>query len=124
MNKFTILLISILTFSACSKEEVSPRNYPRVETTNVTDVTSSGMVFQGNIFFASVEIMDHGFIWTDTGFPTITNGNKISLGSRDGLGSFETSVAGSLQPGKTYSMRAYAKSENYVVYGKIIEFEI
>jgi hypothetical protein len=123
MNKFTISLIALLLCSACSEEEITSRNYPRVDTEDVTDITTTGMIFHGKIFFSSVEILDYGFIWTDTGFPTVTNGNKISLGPRNDVGLFEIAAVESLQSGKMYSVRAYAQSANFIVYGRIVEFE-
>jgi len=108
--------------SSCTEEEVTTRKYARVSTEEITEITSSGMIFHGKLFFSSGDIMDHGFVWTDTGFPTLTNGNKISLGAKSDLGEFESSVTGTLQQGKLYSVRAYVQSSTYTMYGKILEF--
>lgn len=118
-----IILILTVTVLGCTEEEVTSRDYPRVDTKEVTSVTESSAVFSGEIFFSTSEILDHGFIWTDTGFPTYENGNKISLGLKSGPGLFEATVAVNMQPGKIYSVRAFAQSAKYTVYGKTIEIQ-
>src|SRR3989337_3702794 len=123
MRKYIMLLLSLIILSSCTEEEVTARKYPRVSTDEVTDLTISSMVFHGNLYFSSVEIMDHGFVWTGTGFPTITNGNKISMGATNKLGSFESTASGTLIDGKTYLARAYVQSADYIVYGELLEFE-
>ncbi len=124
MKRIIVFIISVTLFTNCTKEEITPRDYPRVNTEAITEVTANSMKFRGDIFYTSVEIIDHGFIWTDTGFPDFKNGNKISLGPKTGVGKFETAVTNAtLQTDKIYSCRAYAQSKDFVVYGKIIEFK-
>jgi hypothetical protein len=124
MKRIIAFIISVSLLTNCTEEEITARNYPRVATEGITEVTGNSMKFNGNIFYASVEIIDHGFIWTDVGFPELKNGTKISLGAKSGPGEFETTITNAtLQEGKVYSCRAYAQSAGYVVYGKIIEFK-
>jgi hypothetical protein len=119
-----IILFLILAISSCTEEEVTSRDYPRVDTNEISDITATTAVFRGEIFFSSSEILDHGFIWTDTGFPTLENGNKVSLGLKNGPGLFEITASVNFQAGKMYSVRAYAQSANYKVYGKTIQIEM
>jgi IPT/TIG domain len=121
MKNNAIIILLLLSLS-CSKEEITNRPYPRVTTVGISDINSSGVTFHGEIFFSSVEIIDHGFIFTDNGFPSLTNGDKVSLGPTSGAGNFDMNVQWDLVPGRTYSVTAYATSTGHAVYGKYIEF--
>lgn len=118
----SIIALLFLSSVACTEEQLTTREYPRVQTLDITPTTSASLHLKGEIFFSSVQILDHGFVWTDSGFPTITNGTKWSLGPREGTGIFEVTAATALKSGKTYSARAYAQSAEYIVYGEIFEF--
>lgn len=118
------LIVFVLLFAACTKEEITARVYPRVMTREVANLGTGAATFKGEITFTSTKVIDHGFLWTIVGFPTLTNTNceKQSLGAKDLAGKFEYTVSQGLQVGKTYSMCAYAKSDQYVVYGKTFMF--
>src|SRR6185295_17492892 len=102
---------------SCTKETITPREYPRGFTRPVSNISSNGVVFQGEIFFTSVEVTDYGFVWSNSWFPTINNSEKISLGSTTVPISFETTINRGLESGKSYTVRAYAISASFVVYG-------
>ena len=119
INLFTALIIF---FSGCTKEEVTPRIYPRVITIEATDITSAGATFKGDITFSNVEIKDHGFLWSIENNPNVIQSNKISLGSKQGIGQFEAKIDRALQDGKKHYLRAYAISDDFVVYGNTVEF--
>jgi len=107
---------------ACSKEEVTPRTYPRVHTSDVINITSGGATFTGDITFSSVPIIDHGFLWTESGIPLFENADNISLGAKDGPGAIQAICERSLTEGKKYYVRGYAISKDNLVYGNIVEF--
>lgn len=107
---------------SCTEEKITARGYPRVQTLEVTPVSNTSLNLQGEIFFTSVSVTDHGFVWTASDFPTITNGTKWSLGPKDNTGIFEATASTTLTKGKIYSARAYAQSAQYVVYGETFEF--
>jgi hypothetical protein len=119
----SLLLFCFVVLIACTEEEVTARKYPRVYTRGITNISKDGMKLQGEIFFSSVPILDHGFVWSDTGFPTITNGTKLSLGPKNEVGTFAAEAIAALQSGKTYAARAYAQSSDFTVYGDICEFK-
>lgn len=121
MNSRALLIVGILFFSSCSEPEVTARPYPRVSKLEITNITNGGAAFKAEVTYASVAIIDHGFIWTLGGFPTLTNGEKASLGPKDGTGAFVFTVAG-LQVGKKYTMCAYARSNQETVYGDVVDF--
>lgn len=121
MNARALLIITTLCFYACSEPVITTRTYPRVSKLEITNVANSGATFKAEITYASTAIIDHGFIWTLSGFPTLTNGEKASLGSKAGSGAFIYNVNG-LQVGKKYTMCAYVRSSQETVYGDVVYF--
>ena len=122
MKKTFSYIAILLFFFGCTKEEITPREYPRVTSTEAADISSGGVTFKGEVTFSSVEIKDHGFVWSDVQGPLVSNANKVSLGSKAGVGQFEARCERSLEAGKKYFMRAYATSDDFVVYGNTVEF--
>jgi hypothetical protein len=106
----------------CTKEEATPRNYPRVDTEAVSQITEAGAVFTGEITFSSVPIVDHGFVWSNVGNADPDKGDILSLGPKSGTGKFSAPCTYALAKGGTYFVRAYAISEDHAVYGDMISF--
>src|SRR5690348_14787020 len=120
IKKLIQCIITVFILTDCSEEKVTPREYPRVITSEVTNITSSGALLHGEITSSSVEILDYGFIWSEFENPTLSNSEKISLGSKSITGTYEGNVQGDLKEGVKYSVRAYAKSTKFLVYGNIV----
>jgi|GEM_PF-1586672 len=121
-TRFKFIFTLLALFNGCTKEEVTPRVYPRVDTNEAFDITSEGATFKGEITFSNVEIKDHGFVWSHGTSLQVEYANKISLGTKVGTGFFESRCERSLEPGRKYYVRAFAISEDFTVYGKTVEF--
>jgi hypothetical protein len=121
---FFVALLAVCFTSSCTKDEVIPRPYPRVNTITIESIDSNGALFSGEIFYANVPIRDHGFLWSPYSSvnPAAGNSDKVSLGPKDGTGRFEAVANWGLEPGKTYYMRAYAISDKHEVLGDIETF--
>lgn len=117
-----LMISAFLCFVSCTKEEITARKYPRVMTREVVNVVNGTATFNGEITFTSTAVIDYGFIWAISGFPTLTNGENKSLGQKDGTGKFVFTVTQGLQVGKGYLMCAYARSSQYIVYGNQFYF--
>jgi hypothetical protein len=125
MRTRIFLMISFITsFAACNDDKVGPRTYPRVLTRTATEVNDVAVLVTGEITFSSVDITDHGFVWSGfNAVPRINNtDNNISLGIKSGIGTFESNIESQFEKNKKYYVRAYAKSADHTVYGNIIEF--
>jgi len=122
MKKKLVYFLSILLLAMCTKEEITSREYPRVRTLEIGNITASGALFRGTVFYAPGPMIDHGFIWGD--IPTLEPNkvDEVSLGPMSGTGEFEARVERSMVAGRKYYARAYAKTTNYDVYGDIISF--
>jgi hypothetical protein len=122
-NRINLILFAlILLLATCGEDDNATRPYPRVRTKSVTNITSEGAFFEGEITFSSVKIVDHGFVWSTDSNPTLENSDDISLGQRSGIGKFTSQIEWSLEEGKKYYVKAYAKSDDYTVYGDVAEF--
>jgi hypothetical protein len=121
MKLLSFVFFACLIIFSCTEEEITQRAYPRVMTYEPTEITLQGGNFHGEITFTGVDIIDHGFVWTANGFPTITLGEKISLGPRQSVGRFDAAINYKWEPGRRYSIRAYAVSAQHVVYGKTFD---
>jgi len=122
MKKNSFVLYCLVLMVTCTKEETSSRPYPRVETGEVTDITRTGAVFHGQITFSSTEILDRGFVWANNTDLTLESSDKISSGTAVGKGNFEAQVSRDLETGVKYYVRAYVKTDKYLVYGDIATF--
>jgi len=116
-----IVIASVFVFG-CTKEEFVPKNYPITKTLPFADYTYEGLTFRGEIAYSTVEIIDHGFIWSETGDPREVGSQSVSFGPRSGVGVFETRRDWGFKPNKTYYVRAYAKTADQTVYGNRIGF--
>ena len=120
-KKLSLLAVTLVLALGCTKEEFIPKKYPIVLTVNVADITREGVSFEGQVTYSSVEIIDHGFTWSESEDPTKSS-NSVSLGSRTGIGSFDARCETGFKEGNVYNVWAYAKSSDYTVYGKPLSF--
>ncbi len=121
MNRFAFYCLMLILLS-CTKETITNREYPRVTTMEVTNISSAQAVFHGDLFFTSVAVTDYGFVWSNNSFPNINTSPRRSLGSTTTAGPFEATIQGGLIAGKEYTVQAYAISTGFVVYGKVVKF--
>ncbi len=111
----------LLLFTGCENEKVS-RDYPRVRTLDVVNITADGATFAAEIFDAgSVPVTEHGFTWS-TRDPVLDLDEKIHLGSFSGTGKYEVNVTTALREGVDYIVSAFVKAGDYTVYGNTVTF--
>ena len=93
------------------------RNYATINIESITYLTASSVKFSASISnYGSEVIIDHGFILegkTDT---------RISLGKLDQSGQFTCEV-NDIVIGRKYLVKAYIKTNKYVIYSKVEIFE-
>lgn len=133
MKKCLLLIIcSFLFLLSCDKDE-SNRNFPRINTLKIDRITPSGVWIKGEIYESgNYDIDDYGFVYAlsdsvaaDVNFDFNAESRcfeKLSLGSGKGNIKFEAKLNRNLWTGKTYIAKAYAESNNKLVYGEEVEF--
>jgi IPT/TIG domain-containing protein/Kelch motif protein len=120
---FILLLLVTLTLLTCNRDNVTPREYPRVKTMEVSSISTEGAIFKAEIVFpGSGEIIEYGFVWGENDKPTIDSSEKKIIASTITTGSFEANISTTLKEGVSYYVRAYAKNDEYLVYGKVVSF--
>jgi hypothetical protein len=120
-----IILYSLFVFlfSYCEDESSQPRSYPRVLTMAVSDISKSGAKFSAEILsLGSEDIIEHGFVWGITTYPTLQYSNKTFMGRTDRTGLFTADIGTSLAQGVKYSMRPFLQTSEHLIYGPIVDF--
>ncbi len=117
-----ILIISVLTMT-CSEDDVSPREYPRVRTLEVSDISASGARFNAEILHpGNSGITEYGFVWGPVVTPTINSSDRVIFNGSVNGNKFHQDVLTTLEEGIEYYVRAYARDDEYLVYGPIKSF--
>ena len=119
---YSILVCLTLLLAGCEDDAV-PRDYPRVRTLPVTNITEEGAVFSAEIYEpGSVEITEHGFVWA-LSRPDVDQDNRVYLGANPGTGKYSSEITTTFQEGITYKITAFLKAGEYTVYGNTVEFK-
>ena len=122
MKKLANFTFFILILFSC-KEEESQRDFPAVNTSDIVIVEDDGVFVQGSIENWSAEIIDHGFVFYTEG-SNEDNYNRVSLANTTNslVNDFETKIVRNLKIGERYNFKAFAETNNYIVYGEEQEF--
>ena len=78
---YLLIIINLIFLFSCKKEkELTEQDYPLIQTEEVEIITDTGIVANATILKPGTEeILDYGFVWNETGKPTIEN-SRISIG--------------------------------------------
>lgn len=124
---FLLLVISILSvllliLPGCEDDPVA-RDYPRVRTLGVIDISPDGATFKAEIYDqGNAQISEHGFAWA-LSISNIEYGNTVLLGALDTTNRFSANISSSLIKDRRYYVAAFIKSGEYTVYGNVVEFD-
>ncbi len=115
-----LLLVSLIN---CAEEEVTRREYPRLKTSNVTDITPEGAVFNTEfVFRGDFEILNYGFVWGASPDPGIETSDRVVIEGDIQSNTFSKQIITTLAEGKKYYVRAFVKTEEFLVYGQTTDF--
>ena len=111
---------------SCEKEqELFPREYPRLKTLPVTNITSGGATLNAEFQLrGDIQINNYGFVWFlhQNAFPTLENANQIVVSENIVSDNFSISIGSGFAEGETYDLRAFVQVNDHVVYGEKISF--
>ncbi len=114
--------ITICLVTNCEEEKAHARSYPQIKTDPVTNITGNGVTLNGNIYtLGSEPITDHGFVWSDWESPDLSD-DKISLGPSSSTGAFSADVGRALAIDVEYTVKAFVKTAEHIVYGTPVTF--
>lgn len=119
-----ILLISLLCLLVmCDKEEVTSRNYPRLKTLPVTEISSEGAKFNAEFRLrGDFKVVNYGFVWDETIDPTIEYSNRVINSENIQTDRFSQSIETNLKVGVYYYVRAFVETDDFTVYGENMYF--
>lgn len=122
--KLIILLyiIAFLSFS-CNDKDFAVRPYPKIITSDVTDIDGTGATFHAEVFErGSAEIIHYGFLWSTLRNAGIRESDKIFLEEDFPSENFTARVSRGLRTNSLYFVRSFVQTEKNIVYGQVIEF--
>jgi N-acetylneuraminic acid mutarotase len=120
-----ILLVIVIGFTTtCEKdEEVTSRDYPRLNTLSVSNITLEGATFNAEIMFrGDFEILNYGFVWNRVQNPTIEYSDRIIYSQNIQSNTFSEIVENTLAKATTYYVRAFVETNDFIVYGENVSF--
>lgn len=125
MNKHLLVsvILTLLFFSRCQKEVVEPQIYPRISTLEVTSISTEGATLNAELLaLGSSPVIEYGFLW-DT-IPSIhyDRSEKIELKENLSKGKFNCRINASLIKWQKYFVKAFVKTEDFLVIGKVVSF--
>ena len=111
----------LLTLAGCKDEPVQ-RDYPKVRTLEVTNITDNGATFVAEVIQeGTVPVTEHGFTWSLSS-PDAISDERVFLGSFSGTGVYEAVIKTALKEGLTYEVCAFVRAGEYTVYGESVRF--
>jgi N-acetylneuraminic acid mutarotase len=118
-----LFIVLVFLLSDCEKEKPRPREYPRLNTLPVSEISENGATFNADVFSPGTEsITDHGFVWEVSTDPAFEKSNRIILGPLDKAGKFNAVIQTTLKKGTVYNVRSYVKTPGHMVYGAPVTF--
>lgn len=123
LNRLIITIIFFSLFTSCAEEELNQRDYPTLYTLEITDITNSGAIFNAEIRYrGEFKILQYGFIWSQRDIMTLNTPNIIKYTDDTREMEFNYEITTGLNVNTTYLVRAYIVTEDYTVFGNVMEF--
>jgi len=121
MKKIIFCFISCFFLVSCFEKETIEKNYPRVKTHEITFTNSGELFFVGSLNSKNTKVINHGFqVSEDKNFSTIDY--EINLGETSNEGEFRYAATIARKKDTFYFVRAFAKTEEFLVLAEGIEF--
>lgn len=119
-----LLLLTIGCFTSCTKDENVERGYLRLNTNKISSIGSLGAVVSAEIISGNPStITEYGFVWSTDEYPYEEQDDKqFKTGALSGR-TFSDTIRPALRPNETYYVRAYVKTDHYIVHGNILSFK-
>ncbi|WP_291860308.1 IPT/TIG domain-containing protein [Marinilabilia sp.] len=116
-------LFVIMIFGGCHKEKIEARFYPRVRTHNVSNITSDGATFWGEIIAAgNSPALEYGFAWSTHDTPSPKISEHIIVEEVLSSGKFSCRIDFSLIRSEKYYVRSFVKTDELTVFGNAVSF--
>lgn len=122
-NLFLVALLFYFSLTGCEEEKAHPRDYPRVRTLPVSNITAEGATFKGDLYSLGTEpIKEYGFVWGPNIDPGLESDKVILPGENAALGIYTAEIRSTLKEGTEYTVKSFIKTDSHVVYGTPLTF--
>lgn len=117
--KNVFLLFLLLS---CGKEE--DFEFPLIQTGEVTNISSRGATFHAKLLqLEKSGIPEYGFVWGEMELPELGNGSQyLVIRKAPSKGTVSIDISTALKENRDYHVRAYAKGEKSLTYGRSVKF--
>lgn len=122
--KLCLFVYFSVQLSGCENEGPGKRDWPGIITLGITNISSKGAVFNGEIISGGeYDIMNYGFVWSVSQRPTLANSERVIIPWNSNTGKFSAEISTTLKQGSTYWVRSFVQTPDYTVYGEEIAFK-
>ena len=113
-------LFTVTTATGCDERSDNPMpdNAIRVETAEVTAITSDNAISGGRIIGETQAVKEFGICWATTDNPTVSDNHNVGAGDANSFACYATGLSANT----TYFVRAYATTSAGTVYGQSRQF--
>jgi hypothetical protein len=123
LMKFLAYIVFIAASVSCEEDIYSEHGYPRVKTQHVSDISENGVRFSAEIYYrGDSEIISYGFVWDRITNPTIEDSPKVEFAGNIKSRTFSAKISSNLTLNKYFYVKAFVKTNDYIVYGQWVEF--
>ena len=117
-----IVLVCFFAIVILSCKDQNEFEFPLIQTGEVTDITDTGAVFHAKIFYTAKDnISEYGFVWGLTENPDVQSSKAVIVDSPK-PGVIREVIKYDLFPDTDYYVRAFARTSDYLTYGKEVSF--
>lgn len=118
-----MILLIIALLASCTKEEIAIKEYPRLNTLEVTDISKNSIVINAEILTGNpADIIEYGFVWSKNEEFSLNGPEKQSWAGSPGDMKFGDTIQANFTNNTNYNIRAYAKTDQRVIYGNTVTF--
>lgn len=120
-----MLLFLATSFIRCANDgmTITGRDYPRLKTLPVSDISDSGAVFNAEIIYrGNFKIVDYGFVWSENENPNLENSDKVVYSDNIQSNRFSSVISTALKSSVKYYVRPFILTDDYTVYGINMDF--
>jgi IPT/TIG domain len=119
-NLYIVFFLVILI--GC-QEEITSREYPRLKTLKVSDISGTGATFSAEVIFrGNFETINYGFIWALYEDPSIDDNERVIFSGNLQTTKFSARIPTTLEKGETYYVKSFIQTDDYMVYGPDVKF--
>ena len=118
-----IILSACGVLLKCKDDEESKRDWPRLNTLPVTNISGLGAQFNAEFTMrGDFEILHYGFVWSPESYPALENSEKLIFSGNITETKFSEQISTTLVENRNYHVRSFVQTADFTVYGKDVEF--